>query len=258
MNFNKIVSLSPSVTEILFFLKSGGKVIGVTEHCARMKQAKNKETVGSFIRPDIEKVVSLNPDLVIAYRRIHDGLLDELKRRNIDVLIFAPTKVEEILNEIEKIGNAAGSGDLAKSLTSQLEKRIDVVRKKVSGRALPRVLRLMKDAPITIPSSSSYQYDAIIIAGAMPMFFSAKEARTQVALEDVVRFDPQIIIRCKRGKLLSRRVAGDIKNWEKWKNISAVKEERIFSLSCELSCRSGPRIVNTIEKMAGFFHPEVF
>ena len=243
MNFKKIVSLSPSVTEILFFLKSGDKIIGVTEQCGRIREAKNKEIVGSFLHPDLKKIVSLNPDMVIAYRKIRDEfLLAELKKRNITVLIFTPVKVKGIFDEMEKIGGITGRGDLAKSLVSRLRKRVDEVRERVSGRALPRVLRLMKDFPLTIPSPYSYQYDAIITAGGRPMFFDAKEPRAQVALEDVVRFDPQVIISCKRGK---------------WENISAVKEKRIFSLPCELSCRQGPGTVDAIEKMAGFFHPGI-
>ncbi|MCK4423157.1 MAG: ABC transporter substrate-binding protein, partial [Candidatus Omnitrophica bacterium] len=152
MNFKKIVSLSPSVTEILFLLKSGRKVAGVTEQCRRMEQAKDKESVGSFLHPDVKKIVSLNPDLVITYKKIRDEFLSaELKKRNITVFIFAPVKVEEIFDEMEKIGSAAGSGNLAKSLTGRLRKRIDLVREKVSGRALPRVLRLMRGVPVTIP-----------------------------------------------------------------------------------------------------------
>ena len=263
MSFKKIISLSPAITETLFFLKLGHKIIGVTEQCARMKQAKNKEKVGSFLHPDQEKIISLNPDLVIVYKKIRDEfLLAELTKRNITVLIFAPAKVSEIFDEMEKIGDIVGSGDSARYLVSQLRKRIEVVKEKISGRALPKVSRLMRGfpltVPITIPSPDSYQYDAIIIAGGRPMFSAGKEVRIQVTFEDMARFNPQLIIRCETERPTLPRMTGDINNGNGWKDITAVKDGRIFSLPCELSCRAGPGVVDSIERMAGFFYPEVF
>lgn len=263
MTFKRIVSLSPSVTEILILLNSGREIIGVTDQCARMEQVKNKEKVGSFICPDTEKVISLKPDLVIVYKKIRDErLLTELTKRNITILNFAPIKIKEIFDGIKRMGDVVGSGKLAKIFINQSRKRIDAVKEKVSGRALPRVLRLMRGipitVPITVPSPCSYQYDAVIAAGGRPMFSAAKEARAQVSFEDVIRFDPQIIVRCERERPVPRMAVGVVKNWEGWDNISAVKTGKIFSLPCRLSCRPGSGIVDCIEKMAGFFHEEAF
>ena len=127
---------------------------------------------------------------------------------------------------------------------------------------MPRVLRLMRGVPVTIPvtipSPCSYQYDAIITAGGRPMFFADKETRTQVAFEDVIRFDPQIIVICERERSVPKSAVEIVKDWKGWSNISAIKVGKIFSLSCKLSCRAGARSVDSIEKMAGFFHPEMF
>jgi iron complex transport system substrate-binding protein len=270
-SLKRIFSLAPSATEILFFLGLGLEVVGVTEQCNWPEEARGRDRVGSFAYPDIEKIASLKPDLVVAYGRIHKRFLDKLRERNINTFLLAPRTVEDIFQEVERLCSLAGQPQSGRSLVHFLRIRVERVKERVSENERPRVFRLMGDDPITTPASSSYQYDAIVVAGGRPFNPDSEEAYIQISLEEVIRFNPEVIISCGRGRdetpkerchgcqrqnPACQRVIEQIRDWEGWKDIDAVREGRIHTLPCQFICRPGPRLIEGIERMANFFWPQ--
>lgn len=263
----RIISLAPSSTEILFFLGLGAKVVGVTGQCNWPEEAMVKEKVGSFSCPDMEKITFLKPDLLIAYRGIHDRFLGEFKKRGIQVLLMSPTKAEDILEDMERLGFLAGMSDAAEDRVRSLRERLRKAKVKVHEDSKPRVFRLMGDCPIFTPTKCCYQYDAIVLAGGSPMPVDSSAAYAPVSLKDLIRFNPDIIIGCGRKKdeqprnickgclmknPVCKRVIDDIRGWKGWEDIKAVREGRIYSIPCEMICRPGPRIFDGIKRIAGF------
>lgn len=263
----RIISLAPSSTEILFFLGLGAKVVGVTDQCNWPEEAMAKEKVGSFSCPDMEKITFLKPDLLIAYRGIHDRFLGEFKKRGIQVLLMSPTKTEDILEDMERLGFLAGMSGAAEDRVRSLRERLRKAKVKVDEDSKPRVFRLMGDCPIFTPTKCCYQYDAIVLAGGSPMPVDSSAAYAPVSLKDLIRFNPDIIIGCGRKKdeqpkeicqgcirenPICQRVIDDIRNWKGWEDIKAVREGRIYSIPCEIICRPGPRIFDGTERIAGF------
>ncbi len=266
-----VVSLVPSATESLFSLGLGSKVVGVTEQCRWPEDANDRVRVGSFAFPEIAKVASLKPDLVVVHPRIHDRYVRELRERGLNTFTTDPKTVEDILREMEQLCTLIGPPEPGLSLISSLKARLDEVKRKVAegGRKRPKVFRLMVESPLFTPTSSSYQYDAIVIAGGEPFAPSAEGAYAQVPLEAVIKFNPEVIVSCGRSRdeepkerchgcerehPACQRSVEEIRSWGEWQVIDAVRRGTIYTLHCEWICRPGPRLFEGIERMAAFLH----
>ena len=266
----RIVSLAPSLTETLFFLGLGERVVGVTEQCDFPPEAREREKVGSFVEPDLGKISRLKPDLILALSRIHEKFIEEAGNEDLPVLALPHVRsVEDILRIMEEIADIAGE-ERGKALVGSLRERLRLIKERVKPLPPPRVFRLMIEDPIVAPTRSSYQWDAIRLAGGWPMPLEFEESYTPVKLEEIVEFDPEVILSCgmREGEEPRRRCPGcraqnppcqrivdEIGKQEGWKEIRAAKEGRIYPIPCELLCRPGPRLVEGIEFMSKLFHP---
>ena len=270
MPVQRIVSLAPSLTETLLFLGLDSKVVGVTEQCNYPEEASDREKVGSFVYPDLERVRRLKPDLVLALGQIHSRFLDELQDYTVSVLVLNSKSVEGIFEGMEETTRLAGEEERGRTLVSSLRKRVQMVQERLKSQP-PRVFRLMIDGTIGTPTRSSYQYDAIRLAGGNPLLLNHEKPYTSIPLEEVLSFDPEVIISCGRndGEKPQRRcpdcrvekppclrMMEEIRNWEGWKMTSAVREGRVYPIPCEFLCRPGPRLVEGIEWMSKLFQTE--
>jgi iron complex transport system substrate-binding protein len=262
----RIVSLAPSLTETLFFLGLGSKVIGVTEQCDYPEEAKDRRKIGSFAHPDLGKIRQLKPALVLVLGRIHSRFLDELLDCAIPVLVLNSESMEGILRGMEEIARLAGEEERGGLLVNSLRERVQMAWRGSKANP-PRVFRLMMENPIVTVTRSSYQYDAIRLAGGNPLLLEFEEPYTSISLNEVLSFDPEVIISCGRKDEESRRrcpgcraenppclrVMDEMVDWESWKMTSAVKESRVYPIPCEFLCRPGPRLVDGIEWMSDLF-----
>ncbi len=267
----RIVSLAPSNTETLFFLGLGEEIVGVTEQCDYPEGARDRERIGSFAHPDVGMIASLQPDLVVTSGKIHERFLDEFKRQNIPVFVFASRSVEGILESVEELGRVCGQGKRAQSLVGSLRERIDMARARIpEGATPPRVFRLMSRDPLFTPGRGSCQYDAICLSGGKPLPLDTEDAYVKIPLEAVIDFDPEIIITCgrKRGEEpkprckgctrldpACQRVIEDMYSWNRWQGISTIKDARVHALPCRTICRPGPKVADLVEKLAMILHP---
>ncbi|MFZ5645115.1 MAG: ABC transporter substrate-binding protein [Bacillota bacterium] len=258
----RIVSLVPSTTEILFFLGLEDKVAGVTEHCDFPEKAGEKDKVGLFGQPQLSKILSLNPDLVLADRTLHKKLVSELQNSGVNVLAHAPSSVEDILLMMSEIGQAGGRESQVRTVTAALRERVGALGKS-PGRGF-RVFRMMSANPYITPGPGSFQYDALLKAGAKLMDFQSGEAYVKVTGDQIKQFDPEIILfcgiakgqepppRCKGchiSKPVCHRTVDDViaKDWE---HVAAVRENRVYPIPCHLICRPGPRLIDGMEELS--------
>jgi len=267
MPAQRIVSLAPSLTETLFFLGLGSKVVGVTEQCNYPEEAREREKAGSFSHPNLQEIRRLKPDLILTLDHIHNRFRDEFQDYTVSVLVLNPKSVAGIFGGMEKMTQLAGEEERGRALVGSLSERVQMVWKRLKSHP-PRVLRLMMGESIGTPTRSSYQYDAIRLAGGNPLLIDYEKPYTSISLEEVLSFDPEVIISCGRKdeEEPRRRCSGcrmekpscltvveKIGNWEGWKTISAVKEGRVYPVPCEFLCRPGPRLVEGIEWMSELF-----
>ncbi len=174
---------------------------------------------------------------------------------------------------MERIAALCGQED-ALNRVAQLRRHVGDLRQKLKSVERPGVLRLMGDGPgsLRVPTQVAFQYDVIRIAGGEPMPVHGVDAYQTVSIDDVCRFNPDVVLCCGKTKLekprprckgctwkhpVCQRDVEDVMDWEMWGDITAVSERRFYPLPCGLSCRPGPRIVESIEAVAKLLHPEI-
>src|SRR4030042_2179968 len=184
----RVVSLAPSNTEILFALGLADKVVGVTEYCNYPEAAKTKPKVGGFSTVDIEKVVSLRPDLVLA-TRIHDKtIIPSLENLGITVVALTPKSLNEVLESIKLAGKITGQDEEASGLVKELDKRITAIvdeTQKLAPDQRPRVFYVTWHDPLMTAGTGTLSNDVISQAGGQNIASDITGAKT-IALENAL------------------------------------------------------------------------
>jgi len=254
----RIVSLAPSHTEILFALGLGDRVVGVTKYCNYPEEAKEKEIIGGFSTPDPEKIIALKPDLILSLGSLQKSKVTELEEKGQTVFWIYPHSVEETLESFERIGALTGSSAAARKLRKEVETRIDRVEAKTKGipeEKRPTIFRVMGLNPVGTIGGMSFQTDDYRLAGGRNVFADTDKDYFELEIKTLVELDPDIIVICGENEEEAKR---KIKDQEGWEDLTAVRADRIAVISCDLICRPSPRIGQTIEQLAASFHPELF
>lgn len=252
----RIVSLAPSNTEILYALGLGDQIVAVTDYCDYPEEAKSKPKVGGFPNFDMEKVVELNPDLVLATTLYSDAAMSALAEKGIATVVIEPRNIDETLDRIELVGRITGRAQEAAALVSQLRQRVEAVKSKVKGaREKPRVFFEL-DNLLFSPGPGSFIDDMITEAGGVNIAADAQGQWVQLSQETLIVKDPEVII-------LSDAAYGEtvdkVKARDGWKDIAAVRNNRIVEVADpNLVSRPGPRSVEGFELIAKALHPELF
>ncbi|MFZ7102501.1 MAG: ABC transporter substrate-binding protein [Peptococcaceae bacterium] len=258
----RIVSLVPSVTEILYFLGLEDRIAGVTENCNYPKEAAGKFKVGTFGYPQLEKIISLKPDIVLGDKALHGRFQAELEKQDIIFLDTTTAKVEDIFRLMEELGKITGTATKSHTSLTLLQERLAKVRS-AADRRKPRVFYLMSTEPFVTPGPRSCQYDALKLAGARLLDFQTPDSYAKVGWQQIKKFDPEVILFCgvAKGQVpplkckgclakkpICRRTADDIRTGQ-WQELNAVRKGRLYPISCATICRPGPRLIEGVEKL---------
>ena len=251
----RIVSIGPSITEFLFALGAGPRVVGVDDFSDEPAAAQRLEKVGG-IKVNFEKVVSLRPDLVLSVK-FSDGTIEKLTGAGLLVLVVDPQSVGDVARTAILLGLAVGSD--GEAIARGIEKRVDDVRTKTSSATTkPRVyheIDASDPTKIFTVGPGSYIHDLIQIAGGQNIAARATSAYPQLSAEEILRSDPEIIVlaaadySAKPDQVAAR--AG-------WSVLTAVRNKRIEMIAPNLIDRPGPRVGEAAEAYAKLVHPELF
>ena len=251
----RIVSIGPSITEFVFALGAGPRVVGADDFSDEPAAAKQVEKVGG-IKVNFEKVVSLKPDLVLSVK-FSDGTIEKLTSAGLLVLVVDPQSAGDVARTAILLGRAVGSDGNA--MARDIQKRIDDVRAKTStATTKPRVyheIDASDPTKIFTVGPGSYIHDLIEIAGGQNIAARAASAYPQLSAEEILRSDPEIIVlaaaeySAKPDQVAARTG---------WSVISAVKNKRIVTIAPNLINRPGPRVGEAAEAYAKLVHPELF
>lgn len=254
----RIISLAPSNTEILFTLGLEDRIVGVTDFCDYPEAAKSKEKIGGFSEPNIEKIISLQPDLILA-TSMHQKAVEELEKLNVPSVVLDPKDFEDVFTSIEIIGKATGVDDKAAAVVGDLKARVKDIDDKVAKLTAderPKVYYEIWPSPITTAGPGTFVNDIIQRAGGENIAKDAKKAYPQYSQEMIVAKNPDIIIFSHHGS--SNQSAEDILNRQGWESIEAIKNNKVFYLEENLVQRATPRLVDGLEQLAEMMHPELF
>ncbi|RJX22161.1 MAG: cobalamin-binding protein [Ammonifex sp.] len=255
----RIVSLAPSNTEILFALGLGGKVMGVTKYCDFPAEAGSKPQIGGFSDPNLEKILARQPDLVLATEKDQE-MIAALGKQGIDVLAVSPKTVASVLENIKMVGKATGASAAADTVVSGLQKRIDAVTAKVQSvpaNKRPKVFYELWPEPLTTAGSGTFIDDLIKLAGGVNVAGDAGKGYPEYSLEMLLAENPDVLIN-SYGHGKGNPAKEDIKARKGWGALNCVKNDRIYTVNADLVNRSGPRIVEGLEAFAKAIHPELF
>jgi iron complex transport system substrate-binding protein len=251
----RIISLSPSNTEILFAIGAGDKVVGVTEYCNYPEEVKEREKIGGVTTVSIEKVVSLQPDLVLGDELNGIETFERLEELNITIVGLNPRNISEIMDDIMLVGRLTGEEQNASSLVSDMWRRIGEIKNKTQDVIRPEVAHVVWHDPIWVTGSGNFQDEMIEIAGGYNAFSDLKGWNT-VSLEEFIDRDSDVIIVSVGHGAAGMEPYEYIISEERLKVVSAVKNNRVYTIDADIISRSGPRIVDAIEAIHGYLHVE--
>jgi len=249
----RIISLGPAITEELYILGAEDRLIGCTVYCQRPPEAKNKEKVGTAIEVNLEKIVSLRPDLVLATSLTDPDAKEKLKNLGIKTVTFPAAKdFNEICGQFQELGRIVGREKQAAEVAALARKRVDSLGKRIKGLKRPKVFIQVGAKPLVTATGDSFINDSIELAGGINI---AKEAGTGLySREEVVRRNPDVMI------IVTMGIAGkeEKEAWAKYKTLNAVKNGRIYVIDSYRLCSPTPvSFAETLEEIARILHPQL-
>ena len=254
----RIISLAPSITEILFALGVERRVAGVTLFSDYPEEAKSKPVVGSYVNINLEQILSLSADLVIA---TSDGnpksSIERLISMGIPVYVIAPPRsIDDIQQTIVAIGKVTGSEGEARKLVGAMAKRVETVRSRLEGAPPRSVFYQLARNPLLTVGSGTVIDSLITSAGGRNIAGDVSLSYPRFSREGVLAAAPEVIIISSMADRGESKAA--LAEWSEWNEIPAVTGGYLYFINPDLVHRAGPRIVEGLEELAAMIHPERF
>ncbi len=251
----RIVSLAPSITEILFALGLNEEITAITKFCDYPEAVLSKPRIGGFVNPDIEKIVSLKPDLIIGIRDGNPaGAIDRLSNFGFPVYLIDPKGFNGVMATIKNIGDVVGREKESRRMTNDLSEKRERMITLTRSLSRPRVFFQVGDVPLITVGKGTLADDLIRFAGGRSISENEAESYPSYSIETVLGKAPEIIIMSSMPGKDHTHLA---KRWENWKSIPAVKINAIHIIDSNLVDRPTPRILEGLEALVRIIHPEV-
>ncbi|KAF5029007.1 Vitamin B12-binding protein [anaerobic digester metagenome] len=255
----RIISLAPSNTEILYALGLDDRIAAVTERCDYPPATTHKPKVGGFSTVNIERVIAIEPDLIFAAPANTEEVINRLRTLGLTVIVLDPQTIDDVLHDIELAGRATGQEEEASTLIKGLQKRIETVSTAAENRAgHPSVAHVIWHDPLWICGSRTFQNEVITIAGGTNAFGSV-EGWSIVSLEEFITTNPDYIL-VSSGSGMDRDEYDAIYNYiihePRLQRLDAVRDGRIYVIDADVVSRGSPRIVDALEDVAGYLNPD--
>lgn len=253
----RILPLTPSLSEILFALGLDKRIVGVTEFATYPKAARKKPKVGTFFNPNLEKILALAPDLVIVGSEHQDGKTSAaLKKFGIPVYRVKPVDLNTIYCLISDLGEITGTLKRAQRVILQMKKRVAQIERRIAGLPPQRVFYQVGINPIVTANRQTFAADLIRRAGGILVTADNPIRYPTYAIEKIIVDAPEVIIISSMSPNTNYRRFR--LSWQRWHTIPAVRNGRIYVVDSDLVDRPSPRIVDGLAKMAEFIHPQAF
>ena len=256
----RIVSLSPANTEILFALGLGDRIVGVTEYCTYPEAALSKDKIGGFSTINTEKIAVLNPDLLVAADGNSEETIAHLRELGYTIITVNADTIDTTLADIRLIGKAAGVDSAAEELVSSMKDDLAEIAEKTKGAEKPTILHCMWTDPLWVSGSGTFQDEMISAAGGVNAA-AAEGGWVALTMEKFLTMNPDIIV-VDSGDGMGVGTDDALKNFflkdSRMQSLSAVQNERVYVVNADIIDRGGPRIVEGVEALAEIAHPDIF
>jgi iron complex transport system substrate-binding protein len=247
----RVVSLAPSITECLFAIGAGDQVVGVTDFCTAPEAARTKPRIGGMVNPSMEAIVNLQPDLVLV--SMEGNLKEDMLRLTglqIPVFVTNPRTLQGIRTSIAQLGRLLGRDTSAAEVVRRMQVREDSLRAVVSPSKVD-VLLAVSIRPLMVAGKGTFLHELLEAAGARNLGALARGTYPTLSREMVLRYDPSVLL------LLSDTGADSVTlqtMFAEWPHLSAVREQRVYTLNADLFSRPGPRAEEGLALLITLLH----
>lgn len=250
----RIVSLNPAVTEILFAIGAGEKLVGVTEYCDYPPEAKERSSVGGFsgATVSVEQILALKSDLVFLSADMHGRIISLLDDLNIPSFAVEPRNFSQVYETISLLGEITGCVNGAGEVIAEMKQKIAEAGERISGRERPAVFWLLGEDPLMTAGKETFVSEAIKLGGGENIFEDVEGQWPLVSPEQVLLRKPEWIL---YGSDMGGAIALDKSPF--WQNIPAVREGRAVVVNADFLYRYGPRLADGVISISRILHPDL-
>jgi iron complex transport system substrate-binding protein len=254
----RIVSLVPAATEMLFAIGAGPRVVAVSSFDHEPADVAKLPRVGALLDPDVERILSLRPDLVVAYGTQRD-LIAQFDRAGVPLFPYVHGSVPDILTTIRALGDRTGDPHKAGQVATDIQRALDAIQQRVAGKPRPRTLLVFGREPGSLRNlyasgGIGFMHDMLDVAGGEDVFSDIKRESVQANSELLLARRPDVILEIRAGD----EAAPDLAAWESLASIPAVRDHRIITIAGSEMVTAGPRVAMATERIARALHPDAF
>lgn len=248
---HRVICLMPTVTDTVFALGAGDDVVGISDYTKYPAAALKKPSVGDLIKPSIEMILSLHPDLVIGVQpKGSMEVTDQLERVGIPIFLVSPHGIAGIVHSVETIGMALNRMPQADALVRSLQQRVDAVRAKTKGLPAPRIFMPIWYDPITTIGKHAFITEVIEAAGGRSVTDDLSAEWPQISMEVALERAPDALLLVRGGKTTLQV----LQNRPGWSGMAAIKARRVYYVDDRINFAS-PIAIDALEDLAKQFHP---
>jgi len=252
----RVVSLVPSITEMIFRIGAGDSVKGITYHSTYPPEVNLKQIVGGFLSPSLKAIEKIGPDVIFVCK-LHRDVIRNFSNKKCQLIDLETDSLADSYRNILALGKIFHREIRAREIVRQIKNELDLVRKKV--RTIPleqrrRVIRLMGRDTVMTPGDDSFQNEMIRAAGGIPPRLGKKGPVVVITKEEWLKFNPQVIYGCGGDRALTRKLLTK----PGWKDVDAVRKGRIFFFPCELTCRASTRVGFFVQWLSANIYRDLF
>jgi iron complex transport system substrate-binding protein len=259
----RIVSLVPAITEMLFAIGAGPQVVGVSSYDREPAEVQSLPRVGALIDPDLERILSLRPDLVVVYATQHD-LMRQLSQAGVATFAYVHGSLAHVFETMRLLGETTGRHAEAARVAGDLAARVDVVAGRVASRPRPRVLLVLGREPSSLRNiyasgGRGFLHDLLERAGGDNVFADVRRESLQVSTEQVLARRPDVILELRAyAPGGAEALARERDVWSALQAVPAVRSGRVHLLSGQDMVVPGPRVATAAERLSRVLHPEAW
>lgn len=262
-NPQRLVTFTPSLTEIVFALGAGDRVLGTTDWCHYPEEAKKKEKLGGLGNPNYERILELRPELFLIMAS-QKAIADKVESLGIPVLRVPCETLQDADLAVERVGDALGKLKEARALRQSIQDKLQEIQRKISGSPRPKVLLVLERQPgtvmdISIVGSKNVMDSLIEQAGGQNVFADCPLSYPKASKEEILSRNPEILLDFSvHGYSPQGDDAKELEAWKGLPTLKAVRDGKVFIMPQGFDLYPGPRIPQIVEAFAKIFHPDRF
>ena len=254
----RIISLVPAVTEMLFAIGAGERVVAVSSFDRFPPEIEKLPRVGALLDPDVERILSLRPDLVIVYRTQQD-LMTQLERARVPFFLYEHAGLADVTTTVRQVGERVGAAGRAAQMAATIEQRIEAVRKRTRDGARPRTLIIMGRDPFALrgmfaSGGIGFIHDMVTAAGGDNVFGDVQRQAVQATTELLIARRPEIILELRAEPVTRTTLNRELATWAALPSVPAVRDRRVHIIGDPRTVIPGPRVAEAVELLADVLH----